>query len=101
MFAKATNDIEKKVTKVIWEVGEGRAITEKNSDIVKLAKVIEDFSETVRKKYNNYGANIEKLPGWIVRQSSDPFQLRNALDVINVKNNVNIITDDCILSWYT
>ena len=88
LFAKATNDIEKKVTKVIWEVGEGRAITEKNSDIVKLAKVIEDFSETVRKKYNNYGANIEKLPGWIVRQSSDPFQLRNALDVINVKNNV-------------
>jgi len=88
LFAKANNDIEKKVTKVIWELGEGRAITEKNSDIVKLAKVIEDFSETVRKKYNNYGANIDKLPGWIVRQSSDPFQLRNALDVINVKNNV-------------
>jgi len=88
LFAKATSDIEKKISRVIWELGEGKAITEKNSDIVKLAKVIEDFSETVRKKYNNYGANIDKLPGWIIRQSSDPFQLRNALDVINVKNNV-------------
>lgn len=88
LFAKANSDIEKKISRVIWELGEGKAITEKNSDIVKLAKVIEDFSETVRKKYNNYGANIDKLPGWIIRQSSDPFQLRNALDVINVKNNV-------------
>ena len=88
LFAKATSDIEKKISRVIWELGEGKAITEKNSDIVKLAKVIEDFSETVRKKYNNYGANIDKLPGWIIRQSSDPFQLRNALDVLNVKNNV-------------
>ena len=57
---------------------------------VKLAKVNEEFSETVRGKYNNYGANIDKLPGWIIRQSSDPFQLRNALDVINTKNNYNI-----------
>lgn len=88
LFAKANSDVERKISRVIWELGEGKAVTEKNSDIVKLAKVIEDFSETVRKKYNNYGANIEKLPGWIIRQSSDPFQLRNALDVINVKNNV-------------
>ena len=88
LFAKANSDVERKISRVIWELGEGKAVTEKNADIVKLAKVIEDFSETVRKKYNNYGANIEKLPGWIIRQSSDPFQLRNALDVINVKNNV-------------
>lgn len=88
LFAKANDDIERKISRVIWELGEGKAITEKNTDIVKLAKVIEDFSETVRKKYNNYGANIEKLPGWIIRQSSDPFQLRNALNTINVKNNI-------------
>ncbi len=88
LFAKANDDIERKISRVIWELGEGKAITEKNADIVKLAKVIEDFSETVRKKYNNYGANIDKLPGWIIRQSSDPFQLRNALNTINVKNNV-------------
>jgi len=88
LFAKADMEIERKISRVIWELGEGRAVTEKNADIVTLAKVIEDFSETVRGKYNNYGANIDKLPGWIIRQSSDPFQLRNALDVINLKNNV-------------
>lgn len=88
LFAKADMEIERKISRVIWELGEGKAVTEKNADIVTLAKVIEDFSETVRGKYNNYGANIDKLPGWIIRQSSDPFQLRNALDVINLKNNV-------------
>ena len=65
-------------------------ITEKNKDIVTLGKVIAEFSETIRKKYNDYGANTEKLAGWIVRQSSDPFQLRNAVDVLNLKNKKNI-----------
>ena len=88
LFAKMNDDIERKVARTIWELGEGVAVKEKDGDIVKLAKVIEEFSETVRGKYNNYGANIDKLPGWIIRQSSDPFQLRNALDVINTKNNI-------------
>jgi hypothetical protein len=88
LFAKMNNDIERKVSRVLWDLGDDLPIKEKDGDIVKLAKIYHEFSETVRKKYNNYGANIDKLPGWIVRQSSDPFQLRNALDVINTKNNV-------------
>ncbi len=57
----------------------------KNKEIVELAKLIDEFSESLRIQYNNFGANIGKLPGWIVRQSHDPFQLRNAVDVLNLK----------------
>ena len=90
LFAEANADIEKKVARVIWEVGSGREVTVKDKDIVKLGKIINEFSETVRKKYNDHGANTENLPGWIVRQSHDPFALRNAVDVLNLKNNKNI-----------
>ena len=90
LFAEANADIERRVSRVIWEVGNDVKITEKNKDIVTLGKVIAEFSETIRKKYNDYGANTEKLAGWIVRQSSDPFQLRNAVDVLNLKNKKNI-----------
>jgi hypothetical protein len=90
LFAEATPDIEQRVARVIWEAGEGKAITEKNKDIVTLGKIINEFSETVRKKYNDHGANTERLPGWIVRQAHDPFALRNAVDVLNLKNNKNI-----------
>ena len=90
LFAEANADIEQKVARVIWQIGQDATITEKNKDIVTLGKIINEFSETVRKKYNDHGANTEKLPGWIVRQSHDPFALRNAVDVLNLKNNKNI-----------
>jgi hypothetical protein len=88
IFANANEDIDRRISRTIWQISKGENITEKQTDIIELAKLIDEFSETIRKKYNNYGANIGKLPGWIVRQSHDPFQLRNALDVLNLKNNV-------------
>jgi len=90
LFANANEDIDRRVARTIWELGENKPVTEKIKDIVELAKVINEFSETIRIKHNNFGANINKLFGWIVRQSHDPFQLRNAMDVLNLKNNKNI-----------
>jgi len=90
LFANANSDIDRRIARTIWELGEGKTVTEKNKEIVELSKIIHEFSETLRLEYNKYGANIDKLPGWIVRQSHDPFQLRNAMDVLNLKNNKNI-----------
>ena len=75
-------DIDRRTARTIWQLGEGVEVTEKNRDIVKLANIMSDYSEVVRKKLNNLGANIGKLSGWIVRQTHDPFQIRNAAKVL-------------------
>jgi len=82
LFSTANEDIDRRTSRTIWQLGEGVEVTEKNKDIVKLANIISDYSEGVRKKLNNLGANIGKLPGWIVRQTHDPFQIRNAAKVL-------------------
>ena len=81
-FATANEDIDRRVSKTIWQLGEGKKVTETVKEIIDLAKIMSDFSESVRKKLNNLGANIDKLPGWIVRQTHDPFQIRNAAKVL-------------------
>jgi hypothetical protein len=82
LFSTANEDIDRRTSRTIWQLGEGAEVTEKNKDIVKLANIMSDYSEVVRKKLNNLGANIGKLPGWIVRQTHDPFQIRNAAKVL-------------------
>ena len=39
---------------------------------------MEEYSETIRLKLNDRGANIQKLWGYIVRQSHDPYSIRDA-----------------------
>lgn len=104
LFSDANYDIEKKVAKVVWQIGEGKKITETQKDIITLGKIIAEFSENIRKKYNDFGANTEKLPGWIVRQAHDPFALRNAVDVLNLKNNkkskeINGLPERNLAAW--
>jgi len=82
LFSTANEDIDRRLSRTIWELGEGKQITEKNKDIIKLANIMSDYSESIRKKLNDNGANIGKLPGWIVRQTHDPFQIRNAAKVL-------------------
>ena len=89
-FATANEDIDRRVSKTIWQLGEGKKVTETVKEIIDLAKIMSDFSESVRKKLNNLGANIDKLPGWIVRQTHDPMQIRNAADVLKLKDNKNV-----------
>jgi hypothetical protein len=81
-FSEANEDIDRRVSRTIWELGEGKSVTETRKEVIKLAKIMSDYSESVRLKLNNLGANIGKLPGWIVRQTHDPFQIRNAAKVL-------------------
>ena len=57
-------------------------ITETNPDIAKLAEIMEEYSEMIRVKLNDRGANISKLWGYIVRQSHDPYLIRDAAKVL-------------------
>lgn len=87
LFANATEDMDKRIAKSMQEIGEGSPPSGKDPNINKIAEIMVDFQEQVRIKLNNAGANIPKLWGYVVRQSHDPFQLRNAMDVIKSKYN--------------
>lgn len=49
LFANANEDIDRRTARTIWEIGSDKPITEKNQDIVNMARIMSDFSESVRK----------------------------------------------------
>ena len=62
-------------------------ITEKNPTIIKIAEIMEEYSEMVRQKLNDRGANIPRIWGYIVKQSHDPYTVRDAAKVLGLKLN--------------
>ena len=46
-FATANEDIDRRVSKTIWQLGEGKKVTETVKEIIDLAKIMSDFSESV------------------------------------------------------
>ena len=96
-FAKMDKDTQRRVANVMFELSQRQTdiekrtgikppVTEKNQQIVKLGEIMEGWSEMIRTKLNDSGANIGKLWGYMVRQSHDPFTVRNAAEVLGVKN---------------
>jgi len=72
-------------------------ITEKNPEIVKLATLMHEYSEMVRMKLNDRGANIGKLWGYVVRQSHDPYLVR---DAANRLGKTDVSTDSKLANNY-
>nr|BAR15585.1 putative internal virion protein [uncultured Mediterranean phage uvMED] len=90
-------EVQRRVTRTMYElsseqtvtqqrIGEKPRVTETNPDIIKLAEIMESYSEMIRQKLNDRGANIQKLWGYIVKQSHDPSSIRNAAAILGVKN---------------
>ena len=90
-------EVQRRVTRTMYElsseptvtqqrIGEKPRVTETNKDIIKLAEIMESYSEMIRQKLNDRGANIQKLWGYIVKQSHDPASIRNAAAILGVKN---------------
>ena len=88
-------EVQRRVTRTMFELGQEQTITEKrigqkprvtetNQDIIKLAEVMESYSEMIRQKLNDRGANISKIWGYIVKQSHDPSSIRNAAAILGV-----------------
>ena len=97
LFLNMDKDTQLKVARVMYELNQRQTSVEKLADIKpivgetdprikKLGEVMEEYSEMVRTKLNDRGANIGKLWGYMVRQSHDPFTVRNAADVLYLKN---------------
>ena len=85
-------EVQRRVTRTMYELGQEPVggdkpkVTETNPDIIKLAEVMESYSEMIRQKLNDRGANISKIWGYIVKQSHDPSSIRNAAAILGVKN---------------
>ena len=83
-------EVQRRVTRTMYELGqepvggEKPKVTETNPDIIKLAEVMESYSEMIRQKLNDRGANISKIWGYIVKQSHDPSSIRNAAAILGV-----------------
>ena len=88
-------EVQRRVTRTMFELSQEQTITEKrigqkprvtetNQDIIKLAEVMESYSEMIRQKLNDRGANISKIWGYIVKQSHDPSSIRNAAAILGV-----------------
>ena len=75
-------ELNQKKTGMEEQLGMRPPVTETNTDIIKLAEVLESYSEMIRIKLNDRGANISKLWGYIVRQSHDPYLVRDAAKVL-------------------
>jgi len=78
LFNNAEKRTQRRISKVMYEIAQGLEPTEHNAQIIELGRLMEEYSESVRTKLNDRGANITKLWGYIVRQSHDPFLARDA-----------------------
>jgi len=75
---RAMSELAQQQTIMEKRAGTKPPVTEKNTQIKKLAEIMEEYSETIRQRLNDRGANIAKMWGYIVKQSHDPYNVRNA-----------------------
>jgi len=93
LFDKADKETQRRIVRTMYELNQKKTgmeeqigmrppVTETNPDIIRLAEAMEGYSEMIRIKLNDRGANIGKLWGYIVRQSHDPYHVRDAAKVL-------------------
>ena len=79
---RTMSELAQEQTPMEKRAGTKPIVTEKNPQIRKLAEIMEEYSETIRQKLNDRGANIAKMWGYIVKQSHDPYNVRNAANTL-------------------
>ena len=79
---RAMSELAQQQTIMEKRAGTKPPVTEKNPQIKKLAEIMEEYSETIRQRLNDRGANIAKMWGYIVKQSHDPYNVRNAANTL-------------------
>ncbi len=79
---RTMSELAQEPTPMEKRAGTKPPVTETNPDIIKLAKIMEEYSETIRQRLNDRGANIAKMWGYIVKQSHDPYNVRNAANTL-------------------
>ena len=71
-------DLDQDIADALWRIGMDKPLDGLSKEAVSIAKIMQKYQETARIDANRAGAFIRKLPGYVVRQSHDPYKLQRA-----------------------
>lgn len=71
-------DLDTDIADALWRIGMDKPLDGLSKEAVAIAKVMQKYQETARIDANRAGAFIRKLPGYVVRQSHDPYKIQRA-----------------------
>jgi len=75
-LTRGDNDSE--ITDALWRIGTDRPLDGLDRESVEIARIMQKYQTAARSDANRAGAEIRDLPGYIVRQSHDPYKLERA-----------------------
>lgn len=71
-------DLDADIADALWRMGMDKPLDGLSKEAVSIAKIMQKYQETARIDANRAGAFIRKLPGYVVRQSHDPYKIQRA-----------------------
>lgn len=75
-LTRGDNDSE--IADALWRIGTDRPLDGLGRESVEIARIMQKYQAAARSDANRAGAEIRDLPGYIVRQSHDPYKLERA-----------------------
>lgn len=73
-----SGDLDEDIADALWRLGMNRPMDGIGKEAQSIAKIMQKYQEATRVDANRAGAFIRKLPGYVVRQSHDPYKLERA-----------------------
>lgn len=71
-------ELDADIADAMWRIGMDQPLDGLGKEAVAIARIMQKYQETARLDANRAGAFIRKLPGYVVRQSHDPYKLQRA-----------------------
>ncbi len=71
-------EMDSDIADALWRMGSDMPLDGLSKESIGIAKVMQKYQDTARIDANRAGAFIRKLPGYVVRQSHDPYKLQRA-----------------------
>ena len=71
-------DLDQDIADALWRMGMDKPLDGLSKEAHGIARIMQKYQETARIDANRAGAFIRKLPGYVVRQSHDPYKIQRA-----------------------
>lgn len=71
-------DLDADIADALWRMGMDKPLDGLSKEAQGIARIMQKYQETARIDANRAGAFIRKLPGYVVRQSHDPYKIQRA-----------------------